>query len=151
MGKLVSRKLSQAASGFARSFPVTGIYRPLIIHPCTREASPFLSQNPKAVAAIGAWSACIVVRVSKPRKSRKVKPWTVEEAQQFLASAREADDSLYAAYVLILVLGLRLVFFGSDAGREWSSFPGALFMPLFMFSSRSLRIGREWSPHGATA
>ena len=54
---------------------------------------------PKNVASL--------VRVSKPRKSRKVKPWTVEEAQQFLASAREADDSLYAAFVLILVLGLR--------------------------------------------
>src|SRR5260370_4753395 len=40
-------------------------------------------------------------------KTRKVKPWTVEEARQFLESARDADDTLYAAYVLILVLGLR--------------------------------------------
>ena len=38
-----------------------------------------------------------LVRVSKPRKSRKVKPWSVEEAQQFLASALSADDPLYAA------------------------------------------------------
>ena len=63
---------------------------------------------PKNVASL--------VRVSKPRKSRKVKPWTVEEAQQFLASAREADDSLYAAFVLILVLGLRR---GEVLGLTW--------------------------------
>ena len=63
---------------------------------------------PKNVASL--------VRVSKPRKSRKVKPWTVEEAQQFLASAREADDSLYAAFVLILVLGLRR---GEVLGLAW--------------------------------
>ena len=63
---------------------------------------------PKNVASL--------VRVSKPRKSRRVKPWTVEEAQQFLASAREADDSLYAAFVLILVLGLRR---GEVLGLAW--------------------------------
>ena len=63
---------------------------------------------PKNVASL--------VRVSKPRKSRKVKPWTVEEAQQFLASARDADDSLYAAFVLILVLGLRR---GEVLGLAW--------------------------------
>ena len=63
---------------------------------------------PKNVASL--------VRVSKPRKSRKVKPWTVEEAQQFLASAREADDSLYTAFVLILVLGLRR---GEVLGLAW--------------------------------
>lgn len=54
--------------------------------------------------------------MSKRRTSRKVKPWTVEEAQQFLASAREADDSLYAAFVLILVLGLRR---GEVLGLAW--------------------------------
>ena len=54
--------------------------------------------------------------MSKPRKSRKVKPWTVEKAQQFLASAREADDSLYAAFILILVLGLRQ---GEVLGLAW--------------------------------
>ena len=57
-----------------------------------------------------------LVRVSKPRKSRKVKPWTVDEAQQFLASARAARDVLYAAYVLILVLGLRK---GELLGLTW--------------------------------
>ncbi|MCP2340396.1 integrase [Actinomadura rupiterrae] len=47
-----------------------------------------------------------LVRVSKPR-SRKNKPWTVEEARQFLESARDSGDPLYLAYVLVLILGLR--------------------------------------------
>jgi integrase len=63
---------------------------------------------PKNVAAL--------VRVSKPRKNRKVKPWSVDEARHFLEAARTAEDSLYAAYVLILVLGLRK---GEVLGLTW--------------------------------
>jgi integrase len=44
--------------------------------------------------------------VAKPRP-RKVKPWTADEARRFLESAKRGSDPLYAAYVLILVLGLR--------------------------------------------
>jgi integrase len=54
---------------------------------------------------------------SKPRK-HKIKPWTVEEARQFLESARQDRDPLYAAYVLILVLGLRK---GEVIGLPWSA------------------------------
>jgi integrase len=57
-----------------------------------------------------------LVHVSKPRK-RKVKPWTAEEARQFLESARRDHDPLYAAYVLVLVLGLRK---GEVIGLPWS-------------------------------
>jgi integrase len=57
-----------------------------------------------------------LVRVSKPRKSRKVKPWSVDEARQFLESAQNAEDTLYAAFVLILVLGLRK---GEVLGLAW--------------------------------
>lgn len=57
-----------------------------------------------------------LVRVSKPRKNRKVKPWSVDEAGHFLEAARIAEDSLYAAYVLILVLGLRK---GEVLGLTW--------------------------------
>jgi integrase len=57
-----------------------------------------------------------LVRVTKPRKSRKVKPWTADEARQFLESSRSASDTLYAAYVLILVLGLRK---GEVLGLTW--------------------------------
>jgi hypothetical protein len=40
-------------------------------------------------------------------RTRKVKPWTAEEARQFLESAKRDQDPLYAAYVPILVIGLR--------------------------------------------
>lgn len=64
---------------------------------------------PRNVAAL--------VRVSKPRP-RRVKPWTVEEARRFLESARNDEDPLYAAYVLILVLGLRK---GEVLGLTWDA------------------------------
>jgi integrase len=63
-----------------------------------------LTRNPAAL-----------VRVSKPRP-RKAKPWSVDEVRQFLESARADRDPLYAAYVLILVLGLRR---GEVLGLRW--------------------------------
>jgi integrase len=56
-----------------------------------------------------------LVRVPKAR-SHKPKPWSVDEARQFLESARADNDPLYAAYVLILVLGLRR---GEALGLGW--------------------------------
>ena len=64
---------------------------------------------PKTVAALA--------HVSKPRK-RKVKPWTAGEARQFLESAKRDQDPLCAAYVLILVMGLRK---GEVVGLPWSA------------------------------
>jgi len=55
------------------------------------------------------------VKMPLPRR-KKVKPWTVEEARQFLESAKERHDPMYAAYVLVLVLGLRL---GEALGLRW--------------------------------
>ena len=63
---------------------------------------------PKNVAALH--------HMAKPRK-RKVKPWTADEARRFLESAKRDRDPLYAAYVLILVLGLRK---GEVIGLPWS-------------------------------
>jgi integrase len=40
-------------------------------------------------------------------RRRKGKAWSSEEARRFLESARADGDPLYAAYVLILVIGLR--------------------------------------------
>jgi integrase len=40
-------------------------------------------------------------------RTHKRRSWTSEEARRFLESAREAGDRLYAAYVLVLALGLR--------------------------------------------
>jgi len=64
-----------------------------------------ISKNPAAL-----------VRVKTPRTKHKVKPWSVDEARRFLESARVANDPLYAAYVLILVLGLRK---GEVLGLAW--------------------------------
>jgi integrase len=49
-------------------------------------------------------------------RSRKRKAWTSEEARRFLESARSDDDPFYAAYVLVLVLGLRK---GEALGLTW--------------------------------
>jgi integrase len=51
-------------------------------------------------------------------RSRKIKAWSVTEACAFLESARAAHDPLYAAYVLMLVLGLRR---GEVLGLPWSN------------------------------
>ncbi len=42
-----------------------------------------------------------------PSRKRKTKSWSTEEARRFLESARRDRDPLYAAYVLVLVCGLR--------------------------------------------
>ncbi|GLY26586.1 site-specific integrase [Micromonospora sp. NBRC 101691] len=63
-----------------------------------------LTRNPAAL-----------LRVAKPRP-RKTRPWSADEVRQFLESARAEGDPLYAAYVLILVLGLRR---GEVLGLRW--------------------------------
>ena len=57
--------------------------------------------------------------VTAPKqRSRKVVPWTSEEARHFLESARSDGDPLYAAYVLVLVLGMRK---GEVLGLRWDA------------------------------
>lgn len=56
-----------------------------------------------------------LVPLSKPRK-RKFRPWTVDDAKTFLEHARNQGDGLYAAWVLVLVLGLRR---GEVLGLTW--------------------------------
>jgi len=58
-----------------------------------------------------------LVKSPKQRK-RKIVPWTSDEARYFLQSARDDEDPLYAAQVLVLVLGLRK---GEVLGLTWSS------------------------------
>ena len=58
-----------------------------------------------------------VIRLPSQRQPRaKRRAWTVDEARRFLESARRDDDVFYAAYVLILVLGLRK---GELLGLTW--------------------------------
>ncbi|ELP69264.1 site-specific integrase [Streptomyces turgidiscabies] len=58
-----------------------------------------------------------MVRVPKPRR-RKIKSWSVAEAGLFLADARARDDHLFAAWMLVLCLGLRP---GEVLGLTWKS------------------------------
>lgn len=58
-----------------------------------------------------------LVQVPKPRR-RRIKPWSVAEASQFLADAAARDDPLFAAWVLVLCLGLRR---GEVLGLTWES------------------------------
>lgn len=61
----------------------------------------------------------VAVLVSTPKqRKRQVVPWTSEEARRFLESARDADDPMYAAYVLVVVLGLRK---GEVLGLRWDA------------------------------
>jgi integrase len=60
-------------------------------------------------------NVAVLVRVPRSRR-RKIKPWSVDEVRAFLESARRSADPCYAAYVLILVLGLRR---GEVLGLRW--------------------------------
>jgi integrase len=51
-----------------------------------------------------------------PVRARKRRAWSSDEARKFLESARADADPLYAAYVLVLVLGLRK---GEMLGLTW--------------------------------
>ena len=52
----------------------------------------------------------------EPRQRRKRQAWTVDDARWFLESAWHARETLYAAFVLVLVLGLRR---GEVLGLAW--------------------------------
>lgn len=58
-----------------------------------------------------------LVKVRSGRKTQR-KPWSVDEARQFLEHARTAADPLYPAYVLVLVLGFRR---GEVLGLTWEN------------------------------
>ena len=62
-------------------------------------------------------------------RTRQPAPWSVQEARQFLVSAKDDGDPLYAAYVLILVLGLRR---GELLGLTW---------PLVDLDTAQLEVG----------
>jgi integrase len=56
-----------------------------------------------------------MVRVPTPR-ARRVLVWTADQSRAFLDNAKRDDDPYYAAYVLMLVLGLRR---GEVLGLSW--------------------------------
>jgi integrase len=60
-------------------------------------------------------NAATAVKLPSGRKRRR-KAWSSDEARAFLESARADGDAMYAAYVLVLVLGLRR---GEVLGLVW--------------------------------
>lgn len=64
-------------------------------------------------------------------KRRKRRAWTVDDARWFLESTWHAGETLYAAFVLILVLGLRK---GEVLGLTWE---------LIDFDASELYIGEQ--------
>jgi integrase len=98
-----------------------------------------LTRNPAAL-----------LRVAKPRP-RKTKPWSVDEVRQFLESARTDGDPLYAAYVLILVLGLRR---GEVLGLRWKDIDLAaseLVVPFQLQRVRRQLLHRETKTESSEA
>lgn len=77
--------------------------RAALAHALTEDE--LISRNPAAM-----------IKLPTPR-SRKARAWSVAEACAFLDSARTDKDPLYAAYVLMLVLGLRR---GEALGLPWA-------------------------------
>ena len=62
--------------------------------------------------------AALVPVPKPPKRRRHGAAWSAEEATRFLESASADDDPLYAAYVLVLVNGLRK---SETLGLTWSS------------------------------
>ena len=73
-----------------------------------KDSEELVSRNAAALAKVP----------SPPKRRRRGSVWSVEEASRFLASAREDHDPMYAAYVLILINGLRR---GEVLGLTWPS------------------------------
>jgi integrase len=61
-------------------------------------------------------SAVKMTKRREPRQRRKRQAWTVDDARWFLESAWHRGEALYAAFVLVLVLGLRR---GEVLGLAW--------------------------------
>ena len=71
-----------------------------------------------------------VVKLPTPRKTKR-RWWSVDEARRFLEYARQSGETLYAAFVLVLVMGLRK---GEVLGLAWE---------LIDFDAAQLYVGEQ--------
>ena len=71
-----------------------------------------------------------VVKLPTPRKGKR-RWWSVDEARRFLEYARRSGETLYAAFVLVLVMGLRK---GEVLGLAWD---------LVDFDAADLYVGEQ--------
>lgn len=72
------------------------------------------------------------------KRTRKTQAWGSDEARTFLESAREGGDPLYAAFVLVLVLGLRK---GEVLGLGWEQVD--LIRRTLFIEWQVQRVGRQ--------
>jgi integrase len=82
-----------------------------------RASDPVRRNWSRILAGVPDLRARLLMQVAKQRK-RKILPCTGKEARRFLESAHPDSDPLYAAYVLVLVLGLRK---GEVLGPAWEA------------------------------
>lgn len=79
----------------------------------------------------------------QPKPRHKHQAWTVDDARWFPESARHAGEALYAAFVLVLVLGLRK---GAVLGLAWDQIdPGTAELYV---SEQIQRVGRKLTDGG---
>ncbi|MDA0634086.1 site-specific integrase [Nonomuraea sp. MCN248] len=98
--------IGKCCEGYPARYTIIGIRRTLraaLSHAIREE---LISKNVAALTTLPS--------TSKTKKKRQQVVWSVDEARRFLEHVQ--DDPLYAAYVLILVLGLRR---GEVLGLAW--------------------------------
>ncbi|MEQ4714850.1 site-specific integrase [Nonomuraea sp. B19D2] len=101
--------IGQCCKSYPARYTIIGIRRTLraaLNHAIKEE---LISKNVAALTTLPS--------ASKTKKRRQQAVWSVDEARRFLEHLRAVDDPLYAAYVLILVLGLRR---GEALGLTWT-------------------------------
>ncbi|MEV5552415.1 hypothetical protein AB0L44_02060 [Nonomuraea wenchangensis] len=100
------RPFRKCCKGYPACYTIIGIRRTLraaLGHAIREE---LISKNVAALTTLPS--------AGKTKKKRQQVAWSVDEARRFLEQVQ--DDPLYAAYVLILVFGLRR---GEVLGLEW--------------------------------
>ncbi|MEV8639318.1 site-specific integrase [Streptosporangium sp. NPDC051023] len=100
--------VGKCCRGYPSRSTIAGIRRVLRSALGNAVREELISKNVAALTTLPA--------AGKTKKKRQRVVWGVDEARRFLEHLRAIDDPLYAAYVLILVLGLRR---GEVLGLAW--------------------------------
>ena len=107
-GKRKYCALGKCCKGYPSRNTIAGIRRVLRSALGNAVREELVSKNVAALTTLPS--------AARTKKKRQRAVWGVEEARKFLEHLRAIDDPLYAAYVLILLLGLRR---GEVLGLAW--------------------------------